>query len=198
VRGRNFFSAWLTKTQNLVGDQYSLISSSGYWAQLAFCCGFTAFLIVRVPTRLLMSTCILCWGATMIGLAFSKSFGPLLANRFLLGMFEAINIPLFSSLVLIQLVDGTLIQFDSGRYDDVVPTARAADPHRRVVRNERCRLNAWFPPRLWIVLHRVSGSLCLPDLVPYCWSRHRYYCTLYVYSKGVFSPRLQLLPFTVI
>lgn len=32
----------------------------------------------------------------MIGLAFSKSFGPLLANRFLLGMFEAVNIPLFS------------------------------------------------------------------------------------------------------
>jgi hypothetical protein len=77
----------------------------GYWAQLAFCCGFTAFLIVRVPTRLLMSTCILCWGTTMIGLAFSKSFGPLLANRFLLGMFEAINIPLFSLLLLIRLVD---------------------------------------------------------------------------------------------
>jgi MFS family permease len=82
--------------QHLVGNQYSLISSSGYWAQLAFCCGFTAFLIVRVPTRILMSTCILCWGVAMIGLAFSKSFGPLLANRFLLGMFEAVNIPLFS------------------------------------------------------------------------------------------------------
>ncbi|RSH80850.1 hypothetical protein EHS25_007019 [Saitozyma podzolica] len=91
--GANF---GLQTEANLVGDQYSLISSSGYWAQLAFCCGFTAFLIVRVPTRLLMSTCILCWGATMIGLAFSKSFGPLLANRFLLGMFEAINIPLFT------------------------------------------------------------------------------------------------------
>ncbi|GFZ47569.1 hypothetical protein JCM24511_05313 [Saitozyma sp. JCM 24511] len=91
--GANF---GLQAEANLVGDQYSLISSSGYWAQLAFCCGFTAFLIVRVPTRLLMSTCILCWGATMIGLAFSKSFGPLLANRFLLGMFEAINIPLFT------------------------------------------------------------------------------------------------------
>ncbi|RSH95797.1 hypothetical protein EHS25_000889 [Saitozyma podzolica] len=91
--GANF---GLQTEAHLVGDQYSLISSSGYWAQLAFCCGFTAFLIVRVPTRLLMSTCILCWGTTMIGLAFSKSFGPLLANRFLLGMFEAINIPLFT------------------------------------------------------------------------------------------------------
>ncbi|GFZ51567.1 LOW QUALITY PROTEIN: hypothetical protein JCM24511_09334 [Saitozyma sp. JCM 24511] len=91
--GANF---GLQTEAHLVGNQYSLISSSGYWAQLAFCCGFTAFLIVRVPTRLLMSTCIFCWGVSMIGLAFSKSFGPLLANRFLLGMFEAVNIPLFS------------------------------------------------------------------------------------------------------
>jgi hypothetical protein len=36
----------------------------------------------------------------MIGLAFSKSFGPLLANRFLLGMFEAVNVPLFSWFML--------------------------------------------------------------------------------------------------
>ena len=59
-----------------------------------------------------MSTCTFCecrlghksfgsssgWGVSMIGLAFSKSFGPLLANRFLLGLFEAVNIPLFSEL----------------------------------------------------------------------------------------------------
>jgi MFS family permease len=87
-------------TQHLMGDQYSLVSSSGYWAQLAVCCGFTAFLVVRVPTKILMSACILCWGTTMIGLAFSKSFGPLLANRFLLGMFEAVNVPLFSWFIL--------------------------------------------------------------------------------------------------
>jgi hypothetical protein len=73
-----------------------------------------------------------------------------------------------------------LMQLGSRCYDDMVPTARAAYPNRRVVRYERCRLDAWFPPRLWIVLHRVSGSLRLPDPVPHCWSRHRYYRTLYV------------------
>lgn len=81
---------------HLVGNQYSLISSSGYWAQLALCAGPTAALIVKVPTRILMSACIFCWGVSMIGLAFSKSFGPLLCNRFLLGLFEAVNIPLFT------------------------------------------------------------------------------------------------------
>lgn len=32
----------------------------------------------------------------MIGMAFSTSFGPLLANRFLLGLFEAGCLPLFT------------------------------------------------------------------------------------------------------
>lgn len=38
----------------------------------------------------------------MIGLAFSRSFGPLLANRFLLGLFEAVNIPLFSGSFIVN------------------------------------------------------------------------------------------------
>lgn len=81
---------------HLKGNEYSLISSSGYWAQLALCAGPTAALIVKIPTRILLATCIFLWGISMIGLAFSKSFGPLLANRFLLGLFESISIPLFS------------------------------------------------------------------------------------------------------
>jgi MFS family permease len=80
----------------LVGTQYNMVSSSGYWAQLALCCGPTAFLIVKVPTRILLTVCLGCWGLAMVGLAFSKSYGPLLANRFLLGLFEAIAIPLFT------------------------------------------------------------------------------------------------------
>lgn len=36
------------------------------------------------------------WGVSMIGMAFSTSFGPLLANRFLLGLFEAGCLPLFT------------------------------------------------------------------------------------------------------
>jgi MFS family permease len=81
---------------NLKGDEYSTISSAGYWAQLALCCGPTAFLIVKVRTNLLLGACILFWGTAMLGLAFSKNFGALLCNRFLLGLFEAIAIPLFT------------------------------------------------------------------------------------------------------
>ena len=41
----------------------------------------------------------------------SASFGPLLANRFLLGMFEAVNIPLFSELIvrLSDFVDDSVL-----------------------------------------------------------------------------------------
>lgn len=89
-------SAGMKDEAHLTAHQYSLISSAGYWAQLALCCGPTAWMIVKIPTRALMAGCIFCWGASMIGLAFSKSWQPLLANRFLLGLFEAVNIPLFT------------------------------------------------------------------------------------------------------
>jgi hypothetical protein len=39
--------------QNLTGDQYSTIGSAGYWAQLAWQ-PFSAYLIVKVPPRILM------------------------------------------------------------------------------------------------------------------------------------------------
>jgi MFS family permease len=101
--------------QHLTGDQYSTIGSAGYWAQLAWQ-PFSAYLIVKVPPRILMpvsqhrflarpvandtlcaSQCLVCfWGISMIGMAFSTSFGPLLANRFLLGLFEAGCLPLFT------------------------------------------------------------------------------------------------------
>jgi MFS family permease len=96
--------------QNLTGDQYSTIGSAGYWAQLAWQ-PFSAYLIVKVPPRILMPVspttnlrtrltipqCLVgFWGISMIGMAFSTSFGPLLANRFLLGLFEAGCLPLFT------------------------------------------------------------------------------------------------------
>lgn len=40
--------------QNLVGNQYSLIGSSGYWAQLGWQ-PVLALLIIKVPTRILMT-----------------------------------------------------------------------------------------------------------------------------------------------
>lgn len=44
-----------------------------------------------------IAQCLVCfWGVSMVGMAFSTSFGPLLANRFLLGLFEAGCLPLFT------------------------------------------------------------------------------------------------------
>jgi hypothetical protein len=42
------------RRQNLVGTQYSLIGSSGYWAQLGWQ-PISALLIIKVPTRILMT-----------------------------------------------------------------------------------------------------------------------------------------------
>ena len=86
-------------TQGLVGNQYSTVSSSGFWAQLALCVGPTAFFIVRVPTNVLMSVCTFCeqflcylapltqaegWGIAMIGLAFSRRCATLFSPTALL------------------------------------------------------------------------------------------------------------------
>lgn len=75
--------------------QYSIIGSSGYWAQLGWQ-PFSAWLIVKVPTRYLMSFIVTAWGLSMVGLAFSTNFKSLLAFRFLLGLFEASCLPLFT------------------------------------------------------------------------------------------------------
>jgi MFS family permease len=55
-----------------------------------------AFLIVKVPPRTLMAVTVLCWGIATACLGASKSFGALLACRFLLGLFEAACLPLFT------------------------------------------------------------------------------------------------------
>lgn len=72
-----------------------LLPLGRYWAQLAWQ-PFSAYLIVKVPARILMPTCILFWGASTVGLAFSRNYGSLLATRFLLGLWEASCLPLFS------------------------------------------------------------------------------------------------------
>lgn len=43
-----------------------------------------------------MPTLVFCWGVSTVGLACSTSYGPILACRFLLGLFEASCLPLFS------------------------------------------------------------------------------------------------------
>ncbi|KAL4924176.1 putative MFS transporter [Aspergillus undulatus] len=65
---------------NLTGSQYSLVGSIAPIAQLAWQ-PFSSFLIVKVPHRILMPVLV---------------FSGLMATRFLLGLFEAGCLPLFS------------------------------------------------------------------------------------------------------
>ena len=57
---------------------------------------FSSILIVKVPHRYLMTGLVLGWGIAQCCMAASKSFGALVATRFLLGLFEAGCLPLFS------------------------------------------------------------------------------------------------------
>jgi MFS family permease len=84
---------------HLHGNQYSLIGSAGYWAQLGVQ-PFTALLIVKVPTKWLVTVLVFCWGAMMCGLAASTNFTALIACRFFLGLFEAAVLPMFAVITM--------------------------------------------------------------------------------------------------
>ncbi|KAF9016943.1 MFS general substrate transporter [Hymenopellis radicata] len=85
---------------HLVGNQYSTIGSLNAIAQLAWQ-PFSSYLLVRVKPRHLMPVIVSCWGIACCGIAASTSFGGLAANRFLLGLFEAACLPLFSILTAV-------------------------------------------------------------------------------------------------
>lgn len=72
-----------------------MVSSISAIAQLVWL-PFSSWLIVRVPHRILMSVLILGWGTAQTCMAASTSYGGLIATRFLLGLFEAACLPLFS------------------------------------------------------------------------------------------------------
>lgn len=59
---------------------------------------FSAYLIVRVPSRILMTVLVFGWGTAQACMAAPHNFGGLVATRFLLGLFEAGCLPLFSIL----------------------------------------------------------------------------------------------------
>ena len=59
---------------------------------------FSAYIIVRFPPRYIMTVCVFCWGCSAACMAASTNTASLLATRFLLGLFEAANIPMFSML----------------------------------------------------------------------------------------------------
>ncbi|WOO79258.1 putative transporter [Vanrija pseudolonga] len=87
----------LSKDTNLHGSQYSTISTMNAIAQLAWQ-PFSSYIIVRVPARTLMTVLCFGWGTAQACMAASHNFGGLMATRFLLGLFEAGCLPLFSVL----------------------------------------------------------------------------------------------------
>ncbi|KAF6828264.1 transporter C460.05-like protein 1 [Colletotrichum plurivorum] len=80
---------------NLTGDQYSMVSSISAIAQLAWQ-PFSSWLIVKVPHRTLMPALVFGWGVAQVCMAACHNYAGLLATRFLLGLFEAGCLPLFS------------------------------------------------------------------------------------------------------
>jgi hypothetical protein len=74
----------LQKDANLVGTQYSLVGSIAAIAQLAWQ-PFSSYLIVRVPSRYLMTILVLGWGLAQTFMTISKSYQTLLVTRFFLG-----------------------------------------------------------------------------------------------------------------
>jgi MFS family permease len=59
---------------------------------------FSSYVIVRFPARYLMTIFVLCWGLSEACMAAVTDYRGLYATRFLLGLFEAGCIPLFSML----------------------------------------------------------------------------------------------------
>ncbi|KAM0788138.1 hypothetical protein ACM66B_001303 [Microbotryomycetes sp. NB124-2] len=84
----------LRENAGLVGNQYSTIGSIGYFAQLG-AQPFGAWLLVKIPIRTLMPVIVFCWGVSLCGMAASNDFKSLAATRFLLGLFEALCLPMF-------------------------------------------------------------------------------------------------------
>ncbi|KAJ5247639.1 hypothetical protein N7468_002622 [Penicillium chermesinum] len=81
----------------LTGNQYSLVGSIAPIAQLCWL-PFSSYLIVKVPPKILMPGMCLGWGIAQTCMAAAHDFGGLMATRFLLGLFEAGCLPLFSVL----------------------------------------------------------------------------------------------------
>lgn len=80
---------------NLTGNQYSMVGSIAAIAQLCWL-PFSSWIMVRVPHRILMPTLVFGWGAAQACMAACHNYSGLLATRFLLGLFEAACLPLFS------------------------------------------------------------------------------------------------------
>ncbi|POR31158.1 Uncharacterized protein TPAR_08636 [Tolypocladium paradoxum] len=80
---------------HLTGNQYSMVGSIAPIAQLAWL-PFSSWIMVKVPHRILMPALVFGWGTAQACMGACSSYSGLLATRFLLGLFEAACLPLFS------------------------------------------------------------------------------------------------------
>lgn len=78
-----------------MGSQYSLVGSMAPIAQLIWL-PFASFLIVKIPSRILMASLVFGWGLALASMAACHNFAGLATTRFFLGLFEAACLPLFS------------------------------------------------------------------------------------------------------
>lgn len=72
----------------LVGDQYSLLGSMVYVAQLVLQ-PLSAYFLVKLRLPIYVPIIVTCWGATLAIMASATNFQGLLVARFFLGIFEA-------------------------------------------------------------------------------------------------------------
>lgn len=75
------------------------VASSSYYAQLG-AQPLAAYLLVKLPVRPFLTGILFCWGVSLCGMAASNSFSSLAATRFLLGLFEAACLPMFSMITV--------------------------------------------------------------------------------------------------
>jgi len=110
----------LSKDLGLEKKDYSVASSMTSIATLAWQ-PFSAYLIVRVNPRILMTVNVFCWGTAAACMAAANGNASLLVTRFLLGLFEAANIPLCSYNGELQVEVLLTISLDVDRH--LVPTS---------------------------------------------------------------------------
>lgn len=85
----------LREDTHMTGREYSLLGSIAPIAQLGWQ-PFSAWLIVKVPHRILMPSMILGWGIAETFTCLCHDFKSMMACRFFLGLFEAGCLPLFA------------------------------------------------------------------------------------------------------
>lgn len=85
----------LREDTHMTGREYSLLGSIAPIAQLGWQ-PFSAWLIVKVPHRILMPSMILGWGIAETMTCLCHDFKTMMACRFFLGLFEAGCLPLFA------------------------------------------------------------------------------------------------------